>query len=423
MNEAGYAPASQICLIKYMQVKPFGAIRARSMKQMRFRSLLCLTFVGLWLGGKVSGQTILLEKAAEYLKKNNLKAAREAIELASKNDATKAEPRTWYLKGFVFKELYKQSPATTEDRETAVQALQKSLELDTKNIYSASANSALEYLYSTYYDEAIDLLNAKQFQKALAGLQKFIDFRAKTNPDGFYAEALYYAGSSSYSLGKNTEAIQYYEQSLQKGYKNPMLYDDLAQIYLSEHNSQKAVQVLEAGRKLYPNDPTLRISEINMYLQLKDYPKAERMIDEHLKANPKDTDAMMVAGTVYRAICETDTSKQEIYFEKQKTVYRKILAKEPDNFMANYNLGIAYYNRAVPLLNDKAPDLTITEFSKRLDYISALIIESKPYVEKAAQLSPQNVNSLKALSGIYHYLDEPEKFQQTQNKIKLLEKK
>ena len=393
------------------------------MTRMHPYKLLCLTCICLVLGGTVFGQTILLEKTAEYLKKNNLQSAREAIELAAKNDATKNEPRTWYLKGFVFKELYKQNPVATENRETAVESLQKSLSLDSKNTYATPVQVALDYLYGTYYNEAIDLLNAKQFEKALAGLQKFITFRVKSKPDEFYSEALYHAGYASYSLGKKAEAKQYYEQALQQGYKSPLLYDDLTQIYLSEQNGQKAAQTIEAGRKNFPNDATLRTSEINMYLQLKQYMKAERMIEEYLKANPKDTDAMMVAGTIYRSICETDSTKQDVYFEKQKVLYKKILAKEPENFMANYNLGVSYYNRAVPLLNDKAADLTITEFSKRVEYISTLILESKPYIEKAAQLSPQNVNSLKALSGIYHYLNEPEKLQQIQNKIKLLENK
>ncbi len=393
------------------------------MTRMSPYKLLCIACACLMFGGTVCGQTILLEKTAEYLKKNNLQSAREAIELAAKNDATKNEARTWYLKGFVFKELYKQNPAATENRETAVEALQKSLTLDSKKTYSAAVNTDLDYLHGTYYNEAIDLLNAKQFERALAGLQKFIAFRVKNKPDEFYSEALYHAGYASYSLGKKTEAKQYYEQALQKGYKSALLYDDLTQIYLSEQNTPKATQTIEAGRKVFPNDATLRTSEINMYLQLKKYVTAERMIEDYLKANPQDTDAMMVAGTIYRTICETDTTKQDVYFEKQKTLYKKILAKEPDNFMANYNLGVSYYNRAVPLLNDKAADLTITEFSKRVEYISTLILESKPYIEKAAQLSPQNVNSLKALSGIYHYLNEPEKLQQIQNKIKLLENK
>lgn len=386
-------------------------------------ALIRLATACLVFGGTVCGQTILLDKTAEYLKKNNLKAAREAIELAAKNDATKGEARTWYLKGFVFKELYKQNPAAVENRETAVEALRKSLALDAKKTYATAVNTDLDYLYGTYYNEAIDLLNAKQFDRALAGLQKFIDFRAKNKPDEFYSEALYYAGYSSFSSGKKAEAKQYYEQALKQGYKNALLYDDLAQIYLSEQNTAKAIQTIEAGRKAFPQDATLRTSEINMYLQMKQYVKAERMIEEHMKANPKDTDAMMVAGTIYRSICETDSTKQDIYFEKQKSLYKKLLAMEPDNFMANYNLGVSYYNRAVPLLNDKAADLTITEFSNRVEYISALILESKPYIEKAAQLSPQNVNSLKALSGIYHYLNEPEKLQQIQNKIKLLENK
>lgn len=366
---------------------------------------------------------VLLEKTADYLKQKNLPAAREAIELAAKNETTKNEARTWYLRGFVYKELYKENPAEPAHRETAVEALRKSVSLDSRKEFVNSSNAALDYLYGTYYNEGLDLINAKDYEKALNGLQRFIDYRAKAKPDAYYAEALYYAGVANNATGKKTEAQQCFEQALAKGYNNPILYDDLAQVYLANNNKAKALSTIEAGRKAFPTDAALRTAEINLALQMKEYVRAEKLIEEHLTTNPNDTDALMVAGTVYEAVGKRDTAKQEAYFEKRKAAYKKILTKDPNNFLANYNLGVAYYNQAVPLLNDQALELSITEFNTRLEYISKLIAEAKPYIEKASQLSPQNVNSLKALSGIYFFLNDREKFQQTQNKIKLLEKK
>jgi tetratricopeptide (TPR) repeat protein len=391
---------------------------------MHFGKRLIFSLLFVIVFSKAFSQTVLLDKAAGYLKQNDLAAARETIELAAKNDATKNEARTWYLKGFVYKELYKQNPAASENREIALEALNKSTTLDTKKTYANSVNSALEYLYGTYYNESIDLINAKQFDKALKGLDAFINYRSKIKPDEFYSEALYHAGFASYSLGKKAEAQQYYEQALQKGHKSPLLYDDLAQLYVGLNDKAKAIQTIEAGRAAFPNDANLRTTEINIYLQLKEYAKAEKLIEAHLKANPNDTDAMMVAGTVYESLSKKDTANQKLYFEKRKAAYKKILAKDPNNYLANYNLGITYYNHAVDLINK--PDIydeTITQFNQRIEIISALIVEARPYVEKASQLSPQNVNSLKALSGIYHYLNDREKYQQIQNKIKLLEKK
>ncbi len=385
---------------------------------------VCIFLVCGILFGKSFGQTSLLEKTSEYLKAGKIAEAQDAINLAVTNEETKNIARTWYLKGFVYKELYKQTPTITDNREIAIECLHNAQTLDTKNTYTTSVTTALDYLYGSYYNESIDLLNSKQYEKALKGLEKFIAYREKTKPDNFYAEALYYAGYVSYTLTNKTDAKKYYEKALEKGYKNPLLYDDLLQLYLSENNKPKAIQIIETGRKIYPDDANLRTAEINMYLQLKEYTQAEKRIDDYLKIKPSDVEAMMVAGTVYEAIARKDTGKQEAYFHKRKELYRKILIKEPDNFLANYNLGIVYYNRAVELINQhEALDESITQFSQRLEVISGLIVESKPYVEKAARLSPQSLNSLKALSGIYHYLDEREKFVQVQQKIKLIEKK
>ena len=254
---------------------------------------ICLLLISLSFGTVATeafGQVILLDKTADYLKQKNLSAAREAIELAVKNETTKNEARTWYLRGFVYKELYKQNSSEPTHRETAVEALHKSVSLDARKEFVNSSNASLDYLYGTYYNEGIDLINAKEYDKALRGLRRFIEHRAKTKPDAYYAEALYYAGVANNATGKKNEAQQCFEQALAKGYNNPILYDDLSQVYLANNNRAKALSTIETGRKAFPTDAALRTAEINLALQMKEYVRAEKLIDEHLAANPTDTE-------------------------------------------------------------------------------------------------------------------------------------
>jgi hypothetical protein len=122
-----------------------------------------------WRGGPRAGDP--RRQGGDYLKRNELNSAREAIDVAAKDQTTGADPRTWHIRGFVYKELYKNSPQTADFRETALASLRRCGELDAKNTYAARNQAVLEYLYGTYYNEAVEQLNRKEFARSLAGFR------------------------------------------------------------------------------------------------------------------------------------------------------------------------------------------------------------------------------------------------------------
>jgi tetratricopeptide (TPR) repeat protein len=356
------------------------------------------------------GQVILVDKAADYLKRNELNSAREAIDVAARDQVTGLDPRTWHIRGFVYKELYKNSPQSADFRETALASLRKCGELDAKNAYAARNQAVLEYLYGTYYNEAVEQLNRKEFARSLAGFGKFIDYRAGTKPDEYYAEALYNAGYASYALGDKTAARAYYEKALAANFRNAYLYDDLAQLYGEAGQKDLALRTAEAGRQQYPDDAGLRTTEINLLLASRQFVKAEKNIEDYLRLDPTNTEALLVAGTVYEAIAQSDSTKKEVYFGKRREAYRRALVQDPDNPVANYNMAITLYNKAVDLIEPTQNyDLDIMAFHAKLETITRLFQEALPYAEKASRLAPTNRNALKALQGIYYFLNEKEK--------------
>jgi tetratricopeptide (TPR) repeat protein len=365
---------------------------------------------GLLLNAAGYGQVILVDKAADYLKRNELNSAREAIDVAARDQVTGQDPRTWHIRGFVYKELYKNSPQSADFRETALASLRKCGELDANNAYAARNQAVLEYLYGTYYNEAVEQLNRKEFARSLAGFGKFIDYRAGTKPDEYYAEALYNAGYASYALGDKPAARTYYEKALAAGFRNAYLYDDLAQLYGEAGQKDLALRTAEDGRQQYPDDAGLRTTEINLLLASRQFGKAEKSIEDYLRLDPANTEAMLVAGTVYEAIAQSDSTKREVYFQKRREAYRRVLARDPENPVANYNMAITLYNKAVDLIEPTQNyDLDIMAFHAKLETITRLFQEALPYAEKASRLAPTNRNALKALQGIYYFLNEKEK--------------
>ena len=358
------------------------------------------------------GQALLVDKAYEYMQKKELGKAREAIDLAAANEATAKDARTWYLRGYIYKELYKANPTTSgELRAAALEYLRKSAALDTKKTYRRDGQAAAQYLMVTFYNEAIGDFNRQAYAKALTGFRDYLRFRSGDPPDDSYAEALYYAGYTSLLTGNKSDARQYYEQALRLNYRNALLYSDLTSLYKEAGQDSLATGALRAGRQQFPGDTVLRITEINLLLSHKRYRRAEQMVEEYLALYPTNVEVMLVAGTVYERVSQGDSLSRERYFNKRKEIYRRVLRIQPNSFAANYNLGITLYNWAVDLIKAQQYDLDIVVLYEILEKVSGLFREAKPYVEKAYGLSPGNLNAMRALEGIYYNLNEKEKAQ------------
>ena len=100
-----------------------------------------------------------------------------------------------------------------------------------------------------------------------------------------------------------------------------------------------------------------------------------------------------------------------------KASYNKVLAIDPNNISANYNMGILYYNQAVHLINQSDYDLDIVALNDVQDNSINLFKSSLPFMEKAYSLDPNRRETLLGLSGIYFSLNEKEKSNEFKQKL------
>lgn len=98
------------------------------------------------------------QQAADQCTAGNYSAAFASIDKAMKDPLEMNQPYAWYVKGFVYKEFYKANESGqlfSKARTTAVQALVRALELDTKAEYAAQSKSALHFLATSYFNDAL----------------------------------------------------------------------------------------------------------------------------------------------------------------------------------------------------------------------------------------------------------------------------
>lgn len=380
-------------------------------------------FILVWLFLNITllpafSQVLMLEKAYNHLKRNELEKSLEAIKIASKHESTTEDPKTWYLRGFIYKELYRTSPdASTGYRKEALQSIMHCIELDKNHLLRKDCEAVSSFIYTSYFNDVIQYLNEADYSEALNALEIF----TVDSTGAYYAEALYYSGYAHLMRGESTRANQFFQQALQKGYQDPLIYDQLANSYFNDQLYDKAITTAQKGRSLFPEDARLQISSLNILMAAKNYKEAEEVAENYLAEKPDDIEVMLVAGTIYEKIIQADTTQRSKYAQKRKDIYLNILQIDPGNILANYNMGITLYNQAVSLINrNDVYSMDILAFDRLLSHCSSLFKEALPFMTKAHELSPDNVNTLKALEGIYYNLNDREKFSMVREKLEAL---
>lgn len=380
-------------------------------------SLVIVVFYLFGGDNKASGQTLMVEKAFELLKKKELDKSWEAIQLATKNQETARDPRAWYVRSYVSKELFKANPQKNVSFGTeALDASQTSMELDQQEKYHKECKAIASFVYTNYYNQTVTLLNSESYQEALIKLKALTQDRRSFNE--FYAEASYLSGYAYLMLHLPDSTQHYFSQALTAGYRDPLIYETLASTYLDANEVGKARTMVDMGQILFADDRGLKIAELNILMKEEHYERAAQAAEQYLSSYKKDTEVMLLYGTVQGRLFDSKPDKKEAHFEKRIAIYEKILKLEPNNLLANYNLGITYYNKGVELINNEEVfEKDIFEFDQLLNVCAGLFQRALPFVLKANQLDPNNFNALKALEGIYYNLNEQEKYAQVQARI------
>ncbi len=262
-------------------------------------------------------QSINLMKAQELTQAAKYDSALVFVELAAINEETSKELFTWYLRGFILKELYKakeNSDPRSKLREESFKSCVKSLELDKGSEIRMNTIQTLKYLASRYKNDAAGALNS----------------------------------SGDYETG-----IYNYEM----------------------------------------------------------YKKAFSYVDPSMNFNQQDVEFNVVLGDVYGSIFEKDMEKNKEFFELSKKMYEKALVLNPNDASANYHLAKLYYNKALNIIKQTDYDMELIAFDNIVDESVELFKISLPYMEKAHELDPKNVNTLEGLSGIYYSLQDKEKYE------------
>lgn len=112
-----------------------------------------------------------LANAHYSLKQKEYQKAKELIDAAAIDSNFMELPATWYYKGHIYKELFKQNE---EDdmysplRKESIHGFKHCIELEPNGQYAESAKKGLKYLSTTIYNQAASAFNENTYTEALS---------------------------------------------------------------------------------------------------------------------------------------------------------------------------------------------------------------------------------------------------------------
>jgi len=400
----------------------------------------------------------LLISVTAFAQKDEIKAAEKAIKKGDFASALtevnkldgmvsgmdeKTLPKYYYLRGETYAGLSKTDPSK-ENYKEAANSFHKLFEVEGdpgSGKYSALAHPTLNTMISEISAAGIKDYQDKNYASAKTELYQVYNMSSK---DTVFLE---YAANAAY-LDKDYDlALDYFTQLKDLGYtgivteytavntetgerenmgsKNQMdlmvktgtytdpkvevsesktatIVKNIAFVHVEKGDTEAAIQAVQDARKMDPTDVNLLLTEANLQIKLENKEEFARLMNEAVELDPNNPALFFNLGVI---------SGEQGDFDKAKEYYRKAIELDPNYVDAYINLGSALLEDDKVLVEEMNKNLN--DFDK-YDQIKAkqvdLYKEVIPLYEKAYEIRPDDLDTIRTLMSLYENTGMDDKF-------------
>jgi len=198
--------------------------------------------------------------------------------------------------------------------------------------------------------------------------------------------------------------------------KKPEIVRNMALIYVSKGDDEKAIKALQEARVENPTDINLILSEANAHYKMGNVKEFEALLSKATELDPTNPELQYNLGVI------ASESNQP---EKAKAYYEKTIELDPSYVNAYINISALILAREEPLITEmnglgssKKDDLRYDELR---DERQNLYKSAVPYLAKALEVDDKNLSAAKTLMNIYSILGESEKAKSLKSTVEALE--
>lgn len=398
-----------------------------------------------------------------------LQKAKESIDLATANEETKNQVKTYMYRCRIYTNLFAVNlkeeekklvasvadknermqlaygNASTSEFEEANKSLVKIQELDPKKfekiakgetdseedgkLFTAisqiqvyQANLATGKYKVKKFDEAADFFEALAISNTM--------MTGKKDTSNFYNACV-----CAQKAKNQTKTFDYNKKMIDIGIASPYNYQAIYELKIAQNETDVAMEYLRLGRTQFPNDVYLMNKETEIFLQKGEQDKALANLKAAIEKEPNNAILHYAIGTVYDNLANPkgksgkDTTKPADYEDlvlKSAEHYQKAVDLKPTSqesyFNTLYNLGALYNNYGNTLYSKSMEKATITDLAKNQKQYEAKSVEyykkAIPYLEQALDIKPNDSSTMSALRTLYYKTGNEAKGKEMNDKIK-----
>jgi len=359
-------------------------------------------------------------------KQKKLAEAQKYIDEASANAETSTDAKTWFYKALIYINLYRLSPNDSALFSTALTSFKKSYAFDTKQKFTEEIKVNVDTLRQNLYQKGVDKFNQRKFEESMNQIELAANVYSIINLTD--TTLLLTAAVAAERAGRSDKARDYYVAVLKAGKNTPDIYFGLTVFYTKLQDKKNAYEVIKKGRELYPKNQDLIKAETNMYLAFGEDNKALEQLKLIATADTANPSVFYAMGTLYNKVYNDTTKTKEVrkdMLDKAVLAYEKAITINPNYFEPFFNLGIMYNNVAAEILlkANNLPNDATAEYDKLKLEADSYLTKALPYLEKALEINPTDMDTMMALKQIYVRLKQTDKAKAINEKISNLQKK
>ena len=339
---------------------------------------------------------VVVNNLAFYKQKNDLKylaAAKKSADslIITKSDTADLEKNTYRAlvnsSILYIDSLNKLGQPTTLLAETSTLVDKLAANKKVYN-FEAEIDYAKRCLANVYIRKGFEFTNNSDFTNAR---QSFESAR-KYAPN--FKQLNDYIAYSNNKAGNLVDAAKYYSNLLAVDSTKAEYIETASSIYKSLGDTSKALQILQRGRKFLPTDRFLLLDEANIYNNQKNYKALEPLIGPLLDINANNADIAFVAANCYDHLNK---------FDKAESLYLRTIELNSSAYDPVFNLGLLYLKQSAGT-QEGSDDKNLGR--------------AVQWLEKAYEILPNNVQTLKALQLAYAKTGNKDQLDRVNNKLK-----
>ena len=366
---------------------------------------LFLLIVAISISFGAMSQKGKVNSALSFIDQGSLDKAKEAIDEALVNEKSKDWFNTYFAKGKLCQASYesdnpKFKTLYTEPLQEAYTSYEKAMELDTKGTVKKKIITGMIYnsLAVNLYSQGSERFEKEDYEGALNSFKTQIKITESENYAGAVDTGMYFnAGLAAINAKKFTEAITYFDKCAEMKYEGIKPYYQIYVCYLGLGDTIKAESILTNLTNLFPDDKTVTLQLIDLYIKSNKNDEALKNIKIAKADDPNNYSLFFAAGIIYL----NDHKYDEAISELTKSVELK-----GDLYDTQYGLGAAYINKAADMFLKANDIMDVKKYTAAIDEANSVYAKALPYMEKANQINPDDVFAMRSLQELYYRLKQ-----------------